>query len=289
MGQLRHQMYVDLKLHGYSVSTRVNYLRSGIELSRHFDRSPKDLDLPDIQQFLLHLIQEKQVGPANHKMYVAGLKFLYGVTLERPEVAARLVFPKVPYKLPDVLSGEQVQTLLEAITPPCHRAVLVCTYASGLRISEACRLQVGDIKSQRDVIHVRGGKDQRDRFVPLGLVLLGLLRHYWATERPPLPFLFPSYGASGCVTPAAVRLSLHEAVRKVGLGQRVTPHLLRHSFATHLLEQGADLRTLQMMLGHGSIRSTTRYTHISAEHIARTGSPLDRLGKDTPPGARRSR
>ena len=106
-------------------------------------------------------------------MYVAGLKFLYGVTLERPEIAARLVYPKVPYTLPDVLSGSQVQTLLEAVTPLCHRAVVVCTYASGLRISEACRLQVGDINRQRDVIHVRGGKGKRDRFVPLGPALLG--------------------------------------------------------------------------------------------------------------------
>lgn len=289
MGQLRQKMDKDLKLHGYCLGTRTNYLRSGIKLAQHFDLSPKDLDLPQVQQFLLHLIEEQGIGPAGHKMYVAGLKFLYGVTLERPEVAARLVFPKVPYTLPEVLSGQQVQTLLEAVTPLCHRAVLVCTYASGLRISEACRLQVGDINSQRDVIHVHRGKGQRDRFVPLGPTLLGLLRHYWVSERPKGPFLFPSSGASGCVTPQAVRESLHQAARKVELGRRVTPHLLRHSFATHLLEQGADLRTLQMMLGHGSIRSTMRYTHISAEQIKRTGSPLDRLEKATPPGARRSR
>lgn len=289
MGQLRHKMYVELKLRGYSLGTRRNYLRSGIKLAQYFERSPSDLGLPQIQQFLLHLIDDKQVGPAGHKMYVAGLKFLYGVTLERPEVAARLVFPKVPYTLPDVLSGQQVELLLEAVTPLCHRAVVVCMYASGLRISEACRLQVGDINSQRDVIHVRCGKGQRDRFVPLGPALLSLLRGYWAAERPPLPFLFPSSGVSGCITPDAVRQALHQAVRKVGLGRRVTPHILRHSFATHLLEQGTDLRTLQVLLGHGSLRSTTRYTHISTEHIARTGSPLDRLGKDSPPGPRRSR
>ena len=289
MGKLRQQMDKDLKLRGYSLGTRDSYLRSGSKLAQHFARSPKDLDLPDLEQFLLHLIEEKKIGPAGHKMYVAGLKFLYGVTLERPEVAARLVYPKVPYTLPDVLSGAQVQTLLEAVTPLCHRAVLVCTYASGLRISEACRLQVGDIKSERDVIHVRSGKGQRDRFVPLGPALLSLLRGYWAAERPPLPYLFPSSGVSGCMTPDAVRQALHQAARTVGLGRRVTPHILRHSFATHLLEQGADLRTLQVLLGHSSIRTTTRYTHISAEHIARTGSPLDRLGKDTPAGVRRSR
>jgi len=289
MGQLGRKMLNDLKLRGYSLSTRDNYLRSGIKLSEHFGCSPGDLVLSQVRQFLLHLVEEKKVGPSGHKMYVAGLKFLYGVTLERPEVAAGLVYPKVPYKLPEVLSGPQVQLLIEAVTPLCHRAVVVCTYASGLRIGEACRLQVGDINSQRDVIHIHGGKGQRDRFVPLGPALLGLLRHYWATERPAGPFLFPGSGASGCVTRDAVRQSLHLATQKVKLGRRVTPHLLRHSFATHLLEQGADLRTLQVMLGHSSIRSTVRYTHISAEQIQRTGSPLDTLGASPPPGARRSR
>lgn len=289
MGKLRQKMENDLRLGGYSLSTRDNYLRSGQKLADHFNCSPQRLDLSQVQQFLLHLIDEKKVGPAGHKMYVAGLKFLYGVTLGQPEIAARLVYPKVPYTLPDVLSGSQVQTLLEAVTPLCHRAVVVCTYASGLRISEACRLQVGDINRQRDVIHVRGGKGKRDRFVPLGPALLGLLCHYWKTARPTGPLLFPASGASGCVTPDAVRKSLHQATRKVGLGRRVTPHLLRHSFATHLLEQGADLRTLQMMLGHSSIRSTARYTHISTEHIARTGSPLDTLGATPPRGAGRPR
>lgn len=289
MGKLRQKMENDLKLGGYSLSTRDNYLRSGQKLADYFNCSPKKLDLSHVQQFLLHLIEEKKLGPAGHKMYVAGLKFLYGVTLELPQIAARLVYPRVPYTLPEVLSGSQVQTLLEAVTPLCHRAVVVCTYASGLRISEACRLQVGDINSQRDVIHVHGGKGKRDRFVPLGPALLGFLRHYWKTARPQGPLLFPSSGASGCVTPDAVRDSLHQATEKVALGRRVTPHLLRHTFATHLLEQGADLRTLQVMLGHSSIRSTARYTHISSERIARTGSPLDTLGATCAPGARRSR
>ena len=282
MGQVRDKMRSDLKLKGYSLSTSENYLRVGYKLAEYFRRCPSQLELPQVQQFLLHLIEDKKLGPAGHKMYVAGLKFLYGVTLARPDIASRLVFPKVPYTLPEVLSFEQVQVVLQAVTPLRHRAVLMCTYASGLRISEACRLQVGDIDRQRDVIHVRGGKGKRDRFAPLGPTLLGFLAEYWRADRPPKPLLFPDSGGSVCVTPDAVRRSLHLAAKKVGLGRRVTPHLLRHSFATHLLEQGADLRALQMMLGHGSIRSTVRYTHVSTAHIAKTGSPLDRGGKQSP-------
>lgn len=282
MGQVRDKMLSDLKLKRYSLSTIDNYLRVGSKLAEYFWLSPNQLELPQVQQFLLHLIDDRKLGPAGHKMYVAGLKFLYGVTLQRPDIASRLVFPKVPYTLPEVLSYEQVQTVLQAVTPLRHRAVLMCTYASGLRISEACRLQVGDIDRHRDVILVRGGKGQRDRFVPLGKTLLGLLADYWRAERPPMPWLFSDSQGTGCVTPDAVRRSLHLASKKVGIGRRVTPHLLRHSFATHLLEQGADLRALQMMLGHGSIRSTVRYTHVSTEHIAKTGSPLDRNDKQRP-------
>jgi integrase/recombinase XerD len=279
MGQLRDQMQKDLKLRGYAKSTEDHYLRCAYRLAAYFRRSPNDLSVAQVELFLLHLLDNEHIQPPTHKMYVAALRFLYGVTLRRPEVAARLVFPKVPYTLPDVLSPQEVDRLLSAVTPLSHRMVVACLYASGLRIEEACRLQPKDIDSARDVIHVRHGKRGRDRFVPLGKTLLAALRQYYREAQPGNTFLFPAQNASGCISPEAVRQALHIAALRAGLQKRVTPHLLRHSFATHQLEQGADLRALQVMLGHGSIRSTARYTRVSSAHIARTGSPLDRLRK----------
>lgn len=279
MGQLRDQMHKDLKLRGFSVSTQRHYLYRAHRLAAFYHRSPALLDASEVEEFLLHMVQKERIQPPTHKGYVAALKFLYGVTLGRPEVAARLVCPKVHNKLPDVLSTEEVDRLLTAITPLPQRMVAVCLYASGLRIKEACGLQVQDIDSARNVIHVRDAKGGRDRFVPLGPTLLASLRQYYREARPGNTFLFPADNASGYIAPDTVRQALQVAVRLAGLTKRVTPHLLRHSFATHQLEQGADLRALQVMLGHGSIRSTVRYTHVSTAHIARTGSPLDRLPK----------
>jgi site-specific recombinase XerD len=287
MAQLRDKMHKDLRLRGYAKSTQDHYLRCAYRLAAHFRRSPQDLDVSQVELFLLHLLDNERIQPATHKMYVAAFRFLYGVTLERPQVAARLRFPKVPYTLPDVLSPEEVSRLLSAVMPLPARMVVACLYASGLRIEEACRLQVGDIDSARDVIHVRGAKRGRERFVPLGPTLLASLRAYYREVQPGKTFLFPADNALGHISSQSVREALHIAAQRAGLKKRVTPHLLRHSFATHQLEQGADLRALQVMLGHGSIRSTVRYTRVSTEHIARTGSPLDRLdpgpGKGTPP------
>jgi site-specific recombinase XerD len=288
MGQLRDQMKKDLKLRGLACSTQRHYLGCVHRLAAFFRRSPALLELPQIEQFLLHKIEKEHVNPAGHRLYVAAFKFLYGITLRRPEVAAHLVFPKGSYTLPDVLSPQEVDLLLRAVTPLPHRMVVACLYASGLRIGEACRLQVQDIDSARNVIHVRHGKGGRDRLVPLGPALLTSLRQYYRAAQPGKPFLFPANTAAGYVNPDAVRQSVRAAAKRAGLSKRVHPHLLRHSFATHQLEQGADLRALQVMLGHGSIRSTVRYTRVSAEHIARTGSPLDRLGtcaeERKPPG-----
>jgi site-specific recombinase XerD len=280
MGQLRDKMHEDLRLRGYAQGTVEMYLRHVERFAAYFMRSPKELGEEHIRKFLLYQIDEKHLSPASRKGYVAALKFLYGVTLGRKEVAARLVFPKVPHKLPDILSPEQVQRLLSAVVPLGHRAVLCCTYAAGLRIEEACRLQVGDIDSARGVIHIRVGKRGRDRLVPLGPALLSVLRAYYRARRPAGPWLFPGRGGAGHICADAVRDALFMAAQRAGMSKHVTPHLLRHSFATHQLEQGADLRTLQVMLGHGSIRSTAHYTQVSATQIVRTGSPFDRL----PPG-----
>jgi site-specific recombinase XerD len=185
--------------------------------------------------------------------------------------------------LPDVLSGSELLQLFHTIEPLKHRVVIITTYALGLRISETCGLHLADIDSRRGLIHVRDGKRGRDRYVPLGARLLAVLRDYWKVERPAPPFLFPGGAPGTHVSPAPVRDALHHAVAACGLQKRVTPHVLRHSCATHLLETGTDIRVIQVLLGHGSIRTTARYTHVSAAHVGRTRSPLDVLG--TPEGA----
>jgi site-specific recombinase XerD len=215
-------------------------------------------------------------------MHVAGIRFLYEVTLRRPQLVAGLHFPKVPHRLPDILSREEVWHLLEAVHSPLHRAVLMTAYGAGMRIGEACSLLTTDIDSPRGVIHVRDGKRARDRYVMLSPVLLAALRGYWRLYRPTPPVLFPGEKPGSCVSHAAVRQALREARAATGLTKRVTPHSLRHAFATHLLEDGADIRTIQALLGHGSIRSTARYTQVSVAHICKTPSPLDRMPGGAP-------
>jgi len=276
MGQLRDKMHQDLKLRGYKSGTARKYLGHIHKFVAHFMRCPTTMGEDQIRTFLLHLMEEEHASPSTVANHVAALRFLYGVTLGRPEVAVLIPYPKVPHTLPDILSSQEVMALLDALGSVKYRAIVTTMYAAGLRISEACSLKPGDIDSQRMLIHVRLGKRGRDRFVMLSQKLLELLRVYWTMARPPGIYLFTGATKRGHVGPEAVRHALREAARRVGLQKRVTPHALRHSFATHLLEDGADLRTIQVLLGHGSIRSTARYTHVSERHIRATPSPLDR-------------
>lgn len=278
MGELRDKMKADLKLRRYRSGTVDNYLCNARSFVAFHRRPAAEMGEAEIRQYLLHLVEERKIGPAGHKMHVAALKFLYGVTLDRPEVAVRVPWPKVPVKLPDILDVGEVDEVLAAIESVKHRVIAMTAYGTGLRISEACSLRTTDIDSKRGVIHVRDGKRGRDRFVMLPQRLLGCLREYWRAVRPTGPELFPGDGKGRVVLPESVRRALKKAVVKAGLKKRVTPHVLRHCFATHLLEGGTDIRTIQVLLGHGSIRTTARYTQVSTRHIARTKSPLDRLG-----------
>jgi site-specific recombinase XerD len=279
MGQLRDKMKADLKLRRYRSGTIDNYLGCAKKFVAFHRRPPGEMGEAEIRQYLLHLVDEQRLGPAGHKMHVAAIKFLYGVTLGRPEAVVRVPWPKVPVKLPDILDGSEVERLFEAVESIQHRAIVMTAYGAGLRISEVCALRVTDIDSQRGVIHVRDGKRGRDRFVMLSPRLLGCLREYWRAVRPKGPELFPGATAESVVSPKTVRAALRKAVAKAGITKRVTPHVLRHCFATHLLERGTDLRVIQVLLGHGSIRTTARYTQVSTRHIARTKSPLDRRGR----------
>jgi site-specific recombinase XerD len=272
-------MEEDLKLKNYARATRTEYLRCARNFVAFHMRSPDKMGEREIRDFLLALAF-RQKSPETLKMHVASLKFLYTTTLRRPEEVAALAWPKVPHRLPDILSGTEVDALLGAIEPLAYRAVVMAAYGTGLRIKEACHLRTDDIDSKRMLIHVRDGKRARDRFVMLPVRLLALLREYWRQAKPRPPFLFPGAKPGRPITADPVRAALKKAIRKVGIKKRVTVHVMRHSFATHLLEAGADIRVIQALLGHGSIRTTQRYTQVSQKHVGRVQSPLDTLGKD---------
>jgi site-specific recombinase XerD len=280
MGLIREKMETDLKLKGCSVHTQDCYLRYARKYVEHYMRPPDKLGEDDVRKFLTHLVDERRIEPATLRMYVASIKFLYGTTLGRPAVVKSIPWPKVPKKLPDILSGTEVEQVLGAIRSIKHRAILMTAYGAGLRISEACSLCAKDVDSNRGLIHVRLGKRKKDRYVPLPARLLLLLREYWRVMQPPGPFLFPGRMPGAPITRDAVSKVLAEAVRRLGLQKHVTPHVLRHAFATHLLELGTDVRVVQVLLGHSSPRSTNIYTHVSAEHVGRITSPLDVLGTE---------
>ncbi len=279
MGAVYQKMERDLALRNYADGTRQNYLSMACKFVRHFNRPPAEMGLPEIESFLAWLLQ-RNTSPEMLKLYVASIKFLYAVTLKRPEVAAQIPWPKVPLTRPDVLSGTEMERLLGLVEQLKYRVLLTVLYGAGLRLGEACRLRVEDIDSKRQLLHIRQGKGRKDRFVPLSQRSLQLLREYWKQVHPVGPFLFPGAKPNSHISQASVQLALKFAVARAGFRKRITAHLLRHSFATHLLETGADIRVIQTLLGHSSIRTTARYTQVSRRHIGSVESPLDLLGTE---------
>ena len=277
MGTIHDRMAEDLRLKNYAAGTQTQYLRCAERFIEFFDRSPVKLSEANIRRFFVHLTDKQKAAPSTVKMHVASIRFLYSVTLRRPEKVANLLLPKVAHPLPDILSSTEVELLLNAVDSFKHRVILMTAYGAGMRIGEACSLTTGDIDSKRMVFHIRNCKRGRDRYVMLSPVLLTALREYWRQFRPAGVELFPGDKPESCISPNAVRAALKQALKKTGIKKRITPHSLRHAFATHLLEDGADIRIIQVLLGHGSIRSTARYTHVSTKHIASTKSPLDRV------------
>jgi len=277
MGALCQKMKLDMMLKNLAEGTQSQYLRVGQQLAAYFMRSPAELGEAEVKEYLGHVLAAG-ASPEKLKMQVAGLKFLYGVTLNRPEVADRLPWPKVAHKKPDILSGTEVEKLLGAVHGVVSAMALTTAYAAGLRISETCALRVEDLDSRRGLIHVRLGKGKKDRYVMLSATLLPMLRRYWLAVRPPAGLLFPGRKSGTHIQPETVRKALAAGVAEVKIRKRVTPHVLRHSFATHLLEAGADIRVIQVLLGHSSIRTTARYTQVSQTLVAGTKSPLDLLG-----------
>jgi integrase/recombinase XerD len=278
MGQLRDHMEADLKIGGYSPTTQKIYILYAKQFSKHFMRSPAEMGAHEVRQFLLYMIEERKISRATLKQVRAALMFLYTVTLNRPLEVEWLPPPRRLKRLPVVLSGTEVMALLGAVRDMKYRAILMAIYSGGLRSSEACRLRPEDIDSRRMVICIRAGKGGRDRHTMLSQRLLAYLRGYWRRCRPQGSWLFPGGMKEGHASPETVRRVFHKAREAAAIGKKVSPHVLRHSFATHLIETGTDVTVVQELLGHASLRATSVYTHTSIEHIARTRSPLDLLG-----------
>src|SRR2546428_13001183 len=274
-------MLEELQRRNYAETTINSYLRTVEEFSRRFHCSPDRLGPRHIREYQAELFQKRKFSPNTVAQRLAALRFFYTKTLKKVWSIEETPYPKKTLHLPTILSQEEVARLIDAARPPFHRTLLMALYATGLRRAELARLKVSDVDSKRMVIHVRGGKGRKDRDVMLSPILLDELRQHWRRlRRKPSIWLFPSryaHASDRPITPKAIYHACKEAAHKAALQKVIYPHTLRHCFATHLLEAGADLRTIQMLLGHSDLKETTIYLHLSQRHLHATASPLDSL------------
>ncbi len=251
MTPLRQRMLEDMHVRNLSVHTQRIYIEQVAHFAQHFGKSPELLGVEDIRSYQIYLVKEKQVSNSKLIQAVCALRFLYNITLRNTWIINYIPYPKKAHKLPVVLSPQEVVTFFQAIAEIKYRAILLTAYAAGLRVSEVVALRVSDIDSQRMVIHVRQGKGKKDRYVMLSAKLLAILRAYWQTTRSK-DWLFPGPDPSRPLTTHSVGAACRKARIASGLNKTITPHTLRHSFATHLLEAGTNVRTIQLLLGHRS-------------------------------------
>ena len=273
--QILERMDQELKLRGYGARTRKAYLGHIARFINFYGKEPQDLGEAEIRRYVLHLLDERKSHTYANQC-ISALKFLYGKVLKQSSSIVNLPRPKKERKLPDVLSRAEVLRIFEAISNLKHRALLMMVYSAGLRVGEVVRLQVEDVDSERRLLHVRQGKGRKDRYVMLSEVALETLRDYWRAYRP-RKWLFPGQREGRHLHERTVEKILKQACRKAGIRKDVSVHTLRHSFATHLLEAGIDLRYIQEMLGHKSSKTTEIYTHVSKRNIATIRSPLDEI------------
>jgi integrase/recombinase XerD len=279
---LRQIMLEELQRRNYSEFTSRAYIRTVEHYARHFHRSPDQLGPEHIRQYQAAMFREWKLAPNTVTQKLAALRFFYVQVLKRGWSVAETPYPKKVLHLPQVLSQQEVARLIDAAERPFHRILLMTLYATGARRAEVAHLKISDIDSQRMVIHIRGGKGRKDRDVMLSSALLDALRVYWRGLRSkPADWLFPGnrwHTASHPVTTKVLWTACQRAAERAGLEHKhIHPHTLRHCFATHLLEAGADLRTIQMLLGHRDLEETTIYLHLSHRHLSATASPFDAL------------
>lgn len=270
------QMKQDLALTGYAKSTQSKYLATANHLSLRFGRPVAELTRDELRTYVEELIGRGK-SPSWLTTQLAAVRFLYRKTLGQPDAISFVSYPKKHSKLPTVLSLEEVKALLDAIQHPTYQAIAMVMYGAGLRISEALALEVTDIDGPRGVIRVRHGKGDKAREAKLSNSLYEWLRQYWGRVRPPKPYLFASHKTGKPPQQETVRKAIAKAAKQAWIKKHVIPHVLRHSFATHLLEQGTDVHVVGALLGHASLQSTARYARVTEKLVRETPSPLDLL------------
>jgi len=275
MSPLRQQMDNDMVLRGLADRTREAYIAAVVGIAKYYRRSPEQLSEDEIERYLLHLIEQRKLAWASTNQAACALTFLFHVTLKQPHTTFRIPRRKLPSKLPEILSREEVYRILEASSNLKHRTLLTATYAAGLRVSEVCNLKLSDIDSARMMLRVECGKGAKDRYTLLSPRLLELLRLYWRATRP-VNWLFPTRNGQRCIDSALAQKMYYAAKRRAEITKQGGIHSLRHAFATHLLEAGVDIHTIQRLLGHGQLSTTARYFHLK-QHVLTTESPLDLL------------
>lgn len=275
MSKLREEMLTDLQLKGITERTQRTYLREVRNLAKYFGKSPEKLGESEIKAYLLHLLKERKVSVGTYRFYSYGLKFFYKHTLKRGYVMENILFPKRKKQLPVVLDLSEVEALFLVTTNIKHKAILMMTYSSGLRVSEAAHLKVVDIDSKRMMVRIKQGKGGKDRYSILSLAALECLRRYWKKYRPK-EWLFEGMDKNEHISTSSIQQLFHKAKKLCGIKKPATVHTLRHSFATHLVEAGESLHHVQLLLGHRSPNTTTIYLHVSRLNLAQVVSPLDK-------------
>ena len=285
MTPLRQRMLEDMGIRNLAENTQLSYLQQVSLYARHFGRSPERLGPEDVNAYQVQLTKTRKLAPGSVGIATAALRFLYKVTLKKNWSPDDIPMPKLPFKLPVILSREEVMQFLASVASLKHRTILTTAYAAGLRVSEAVHVKVTDIDSKRMVLRVDQGKGGIDRDVMLSPRLLEELRSYWKVARPKT-WLFPGDTPGHPITRGAVEAACQKAHRASGISKPITPHSLRHAFATHLLESGTDLRKIQLLLGHRSLATTSRYLKVATSTVCATVSPFDLLPKvESPPSA----
>jgi integrase/recombinase XerD len=278
--RLRQMMLEELQRRNYSEITTRKYLRVVSDFAKHFGKSPDKLGPNELRTYQAYLLRERKVTPGTAVNCVAALRFFFVKTLKRHQFREFLPYPKDQRRLPMVLSREEVSRLINAAGNLFRRTLLMTLYGTGMRRAELARLKISDIDSQRMIIRVVAGKGGKDRDPPLSPALLETLREYWRWRKPKL-YLFPTRTRrrrlDEPISDKTVWIACNEAAHRAGIRKRVTPHTLRHSWATHLLEAGTDLRTIQVLLGHGDLETTAQYLHLSQRHLQTVVNPLDGL------------